>query len=105
MSPPTAPVTVCVCARRDPTLVATIKWRTIMTPKTAGAAIPSSTGQPRPTPLHPYPQPQPHEKEEGEKVPPLELGTDAIAILEGRTFMLSNAIGDVPPRSMGGLLH
>ncbi len=36
---------------------------------------------------------------------PPELGTDAIAILEGRTFMFSDALGDVPAGSVGGLLH
>src|SRR5215475_4760319 len=68
-------------------------------------AAPSATGQQRPTPLHPYPQPQPPEKPGDEKAYPPELGTDAIAILEGRTFMLSNSLGDVPPGSIGGLLH
>jgi N-terminal domain of (some) glycogen debranching enzymes len=71
----------------------------------ARSAAPTATGQPRPTPLHPYPQPQPTEKQEDEKAYPPELGTDAIAILEGRTFMLSNSLGDVPPGSIGGLLH
>ncbi len=36
---------------------------------------------------------------------PPELGTDAIAVLEGRTFMFSDAQGDVPPGSIGGLVH
>ena len=40
-----------------------------------------------------------------ERAPPTELGTDAIAILDGRTFMFSDAHGDVPPGSVGGLLH
>jgi glycogen debranching enzyme len=71
--------------------------------QTSGA--PAATGQQRPTPLHPYPQPQPPEKQGDEKAFPPELGTDAIAILEGRTFMLSNSLGDVPPGSIGGLLH
>ena len=68
-------------------------------------AAPSATGQHRPTPLHPYPQLQPPEQPGDEKAYPPELGTDAIAILEGRTFMLSNSHGDVPPGSIGGLLH
>lgn len=38
------------------------------------------------------------------KAPP-ELGTDAIAVLEGRTFFYSDARGDVPPGSVGGLVH
>jgi glycogen debranching enzyme len=36
---------------------------------------------------------------------PSELGADAIAILEGRTFMFSDSRGDVPPGSTGGLIH
>jgi glycogen debranching enzyme len=36
---------------------------------------------------------------------PPELGPDAIAILEGRTFMFSDARGDVPTGSIGGLVH
>jgi glycogen debranching enzyme len=36
---------------------------------------------------------------------PPELGTDAIAILEGRTFMYSDSVGDVPGGSIGGLVH
>jgi len=38
------------------------------------------------------------------KLPP-ELGADAIAVLEGQSFMYSNAIGDVPGGSIGGLVH
>jgi glycogen debranching enzyme len=33
------------------------------------------------------------------------VGPDAIAVLEGRTFMLSDARGDVEPGSIGGLVH
>ena len=36
---------------------------------------------------------------------PPHLGTDAIAILEGRTFMYSDSVGDVPDGSIGGLVH
>jgi glycogen debranching enzyme len=72
---------------------------------TRPTAAPSATGQHRPTPLHPYPQPQAPEEQGDEKAFPPELGTDAIAILEGRTFMLSNSLGDVPPGSIGGLLY
>ncbi|MBM0256403.1 glycogen debranching N-terminal domain-containing protein [Micromonospora sp. 4G55] len=36
---------------------------------------------------------------------PPELGPNAIAVVEGRTFMYSNAVGDVPPNSIGGLVH
>jgi len=72
----------------------------------------ADTTHPRPTPLHPYPQAQPppvprvdEATEKKERRPPAELGTDAIAILEGRTFMCSNALGDIPAGSIGGLLH
>jgi len=41
---------------------------------------------------------------EGRNLPP-ELGTSAIAILEGRTFMYSDAAGDVPGGTIGGLVH
>ena len=40
----------------------------------------------------------------GKKLPP-ELGSDAIAILEGRSFMYSDSVGDVPEGSIGGLVH
>ncbi len=59
----------------------------------------------RPTPLDPYPEPRQEEGSGDEKSYPPEMGTDAIAILEGRTFMLSDASGNVPAGSTGGLLH
>jgi glycogen debranching enzyme len=59
----------------------------------------------RPTPLDPYPEPRPDRGSGDEKAYPPELGTDAVAVLEGRTFMLSDALGDIPPDSIGGLLH
>jgi glycogen debranching enzyme len=58
----------------------------------------------RPTPLDPYPEPRPAEPGSSTR-PARELGPDAIAILEGRTFMVSDAFGDVPPESVGGLVH
>ncbi|MFC3499480.1 glycogen debranching N-terminal domain-containing protein [Micromonospora krabiensis] len=36
---------------------------------------------------------------------PPELGSDAVGVFEGRTFMLSNAAGDVLTDSIGGLVH
>ncbi|MEV1112569.1 glycogen debranching N-terminal domain-containing protein [Micromonospora sp. NPDC049751] len=36
---------------------------------------------------------------------PPELGSDSVGIFEGRTFMLSNAVGDVPADSIAGLVH
>src|SRR5690348_3101202 len=59
----------------------------------------------RPTPLHPYPEDKGDTQLREDKVYPPELGADSIAILEGRTFMCSSALGDVPPASVGGLLH
>jgi glycogen debranching enzyme len=41
---------------------------------------------------------------EGRKLPP-ELGPDAVAILESRTFMYSDGIGDVRAGTIGGLVH
>jgi glycogen debranching enzyme len=73
---------------------------------TPDAHIGGGTAVRRPTPLDPYPEPRLEEGTgEEEKAYPPELGTDAIAVLEGRTFMLSDARGDVPPGSIGGLLH
>ena len=66
---------------------------------------PASSAPQRPTPLHPYPAPRPTETPQVERSPSLDLGPDSIAILEGRTFMCSNAHGDVPPGTIGGLLH
>jgi glycogen debranching enzyme len=61
----------------------------------------------RPTPADPMPGTTtdasiPSAK--GKKLPP-ELGPDAIAILEGRSFMYSDSVGDVPEGSIGGLVH
>jgi glycogen debranching enzyme len=69
----------------------------------AGAGV--AEGERRPTPLDPYPRPRVEEDAGDEKAYPPELGSDAIAILEGRTFMYSDARGDVPAGSVGGLLH
>ena len=67
---------------------------------------PSADGGPiRPTPLNPFPQTKGDEQLREDKAYPPELGADSIAILEGRTFMCSNALGDIPPGSTGGLLH
>ncbi len=65
----------------------------------------STGGVRRPTPLDPYPEPRAEQESGDEKAYPPELGTDAIAILEGRTFMFSDSAGDVPTGSVGGLLH
>ncbi|MBI3648092.1 MAG: amylo-alpha-1,6-glucosidase [Actinobacteria bacterium] len=67
--------------------------------------IQGGSGTRRPTPLDPYPEPRPVQEYGDEKALPPALGADAIAILEGRTFMFSDSIGDVPEGSVGGLLH
>jgi glycogen debranching enzyme len=38
------------------------------------------------------------------KLPP-DLGPNAVAVLEGVSFMYSDAVGDVPKGSIGGLIH
>jgi glycogen debranching enzyme len=37
------------------------------------------------------------------QIPP-ELGQDALAVLDGRSFMYSDPVGDVPPGTIGGLV-
>src|SRR3954469_4501684 len=61
----------------------------------------------RPTPADPLPGvtrdarvPTPKER----NLPP-ELGPDSLAVLEGRSFMLSDSVGDVPGGTIGGLVH
>ena len=60
----------------------------------------------RPTPADPLPGVSVDRSIPGPKrtLPP-ELGPDAIAVLEGRTFMYSDSVGDVPKGSIGGLVH
>ncbi|MGW4461884.1 amylo-alpha-1,6-glucosidase [Micromonospora sp. NPDC004704] len=61
----------------------------------------------RPTPADPMPG---LESESGlpsavvRNLPP-ELGPDAVAVVEGRTFMISDATGDIPEGTIGGLVH
>ena len=59
----------------------------------------------RRTPLDPYPKPRPREAGLDDGSRPAELGADSIAILDGRTFMFSDALGDVRAGSTGGLVH
>jgi glycogen debranching enzyme len=59
----------------------------------------------RPTPVDPWPGlsddlPSPT----GRSLPP-ELGPGAVSVLEGVSFMYSDATGDVPGGSIGGLVH
>ncbi len=73
---------------------------------TAAERAAAAVSRQRPTPLYPYPQaPTTTGEFKEEKAYPPELGTDSVAILEGRTFMCSDARGDIPPGSVGGLLH
>jgi glycogen debranching enzyme len=60
----------------------------------------------RPTPADPMPGAGPdlsYLDNELRQVPP-ELGQDAIAVLDGRSFMYSDPVGDVPAGSIGGLV-
>src|SRR5262245_6954923 len=60
----------------------------------------------RPTPANPWPIP-PDESlpnPSGRSLPP-EMGPGAVAVLEGVSFMYSDASGDVPAGSIGGLVH
>src|SRR5262245_35325349 len=60
----------------------------------------------RPTPANPWPTP-PDESlpsPSGRSLPP-EMGPGAVAVLEGVSFMYSDASGDVPAGSIGGLVH
>jgi glycogen debranching enzyme len=43
-------------------------------------------------------------RSDGRKLPP-QLGPDAVVVLEDTSFMYSNAAGDVPAGSIGGLVH
>jgi glycogen debranching enzyme len=61
----------------------------------------------RPTPADPMPDVTPDDRVPSatvRKLPP-ELGAGAFAVLEGQSFMYSDAVGDVPAGSIGGLVH
>ncbi|MDG4798105.1 glycogen debranching N-terminal domain-containing protein [Micromonospora sp. WMMD1082] len=66
-----------------------------------------TTAKPRPTPADPMPaeRAEPGDVAGVPRDLPPELGPDAVSIMEASTFMLSNALGDVPPHSIGGLVH
>jgi glycogen debranching enzyme len=60
----------------------------------------------RPTPADPMPGAGPDLSfldSELRQIPP-ELGQDALAVLDGRSFMYSDPVGDVPAGSIGGLV-
>jgi glycogen debranching enzyme len=61
----------------------------------------------RATPANPMPGVTPDAGVPGstERSLPPELGPDALAVLEGRTFMYSDSVGDVPADTIGGLVH
>ena len=60
----------------------------------------------RATPANPFPGLSVAEADSADqRAMPPELGPDAIAVLEGPTFMYSDACGDVPTGCIGGLVH
>jgi glycogen debranching enzyme len=60
----------------------------------------------RPTPADPTPGTAADRPSDPNRADlPADLGPHAIAVLDGRTFMYSDAAGDVPERSIGGLVH
>ena len=59
----------------------------------------------RQTPLDPYPEPRQTEATGDNGRRSSDLGANAIAILDGRTFMFSDGLGDIPAGSTGGLVH
>ncbi|MCX5116901.1 trehalase family glycosidase [Micromonospora sp. NBC_00362] len=60
----------------------------------------------RATPANPFPGLSVAEADSADQraIPP-ELGPDSLAVLSGPTFLYSNACGDVPTGSIGGLVH
>jgi glycogen debranching enzyme len=70
-----------------------------------GARREPAAAGPRQTPLDPFPRPETSSAGDEVRRRPSELGADAIAVLEGRTFMFSDSSGDVAPGSVGGLVH
>lgn len=60
----------------------------------------------RPTPADPMPGTAAERPSDPNRADlPADLGPHAIAVLDGRTFMYSDAAGDVPEGSIGGLVH
>ncbi|MEK8105790.1 glycogen debranching N-terminal domain-containing protein [Micromonospora sp. M12] len=58
----------------------------------------------RPLPIPPRPVLADADSADQRAIPP-ELGPDSFAVLSGPTFLYSNACGDVPVGSIGGLVH
>ncbi|MEV0430659.1 glycogen debranching N-terminal domain-containing protein [Micromonospora sp. NPDC050495] len=59
----------------------------------------------RPTPADPTPGLAASGGPGDQRAAPPELGPQSIAVLSGPTFMYSDPAGDVPPGSIGGLVH
>lgn len=59
----------------------------------------------RPTPADPTPGLLAARESGNQRAMPPELGTNSMAVLSGPTFMYSDSTGDVPPGSIGGLVH
>ncbi|MBM0257060.1 glycogen debranching N-terminal domain-containing protein [Micromonospora sp. 4G55] len=59
----------------------------------------------RPTPADPTPGLLTARESGDQRAAPPELGPDSIAVLSGPTFMYTDQAGDVPPGSIGGLVH
>ena len=90
--------------------------RPISTPSSAGGSPSESAArrrarallhEERPTPADPTPGAEEVAGVPTAKrvAPPPELGTNAIAVLEGRAFFYSDERGDVPPGSIGGFIR
>ncbi|SCG37848.1 amylo-alpha-1,6-glucosidase [Micromonospora coxensis] len=61
---------------------------------------------PRPTPVEPLPHLANTELRQAQaRALPPELGPNAIALVNGATFMYSDQTGDVPTTTIGGLVH
>ncbi|MEU8300618.1 glycogen debranching N-terminal domain-containing protein [Micromonospora sp. NPDC048909] len=59
----------------------------------------------RPTPANPMPGVVTAGESGDQRAMPPELGPNSMAVLRGPTFMYSDPLGDVPPGSIGGLVH
>ncbi|NJC71392.1 amylo-alpha-1,6-glucosidase [Planosporangium thailandense] len=69
--------------------------------------MPERAQSQRATPVYPYPGTVDRLgllESDLRRLPP-ELGCGALAVLDGRTFMYSDAVGDIPKGSVGGLVH
>src|SRR5687767_8061199 len=75
-------------------------------PERAGVPTVGDMAAARPTPADPTPGVRTAVREAGnQRSMPPELGPNSLAVLSGPTFMYSDPTGDVPPGSIGGLVH